>query len=148
MLVELLCAFAPLRQPHDGHHLGAQAGAPLLVACQRRGVRAAAAAATGAFLQTVHGPRDAGGAHHVACRHAQPTHAARAGHLHRTAQHHVAAGLEGQKVGAGLKKQQQKKRITEGGHVSREKRSLLEHRCKERYPVEGANVLLCALIWV
>lgn len=108
VLVELLCAFAPLRQPHDGHHLGAQAGAPLLVARQGRGVRAPAA---GAFLQTVHGPRDAGGAHHVTSRHAQPAHPTRAGHLHRTAQHHGPAGLEGQEVGAGLKKKKKKRKL-------------------------------------
>lgn len=101
LLVELLCALAPLRQPHDGHHLGAQTGAPFLVAGQRSRVRAPAA---GTLLQAVHGPRDAGGAHHVPGGRAQPAeaaHPARAGYLHRAAEHHGPTGLEGRWAGRG-----------------------------------------------
>lgn len=99
LLVELLRALAPLRQPHNGHHLGSQAGAPLLISSQRGRVgsptAAAAAAATtttttstataGTLLQAVHGAGDAGGANHVPGRRTQAT---RAGDLHRAAEHH------------------------------------------------------------
>lgn len=95
LLVELLRALAPLRQPHNGHHLGTQTGASLLVASQGCGVRAPAA---WTLIQTVHGSRNAGGAHHVPGCRAQPAKAAHpswAGHLHGAAEHHGPVGLEG-----------------------------------------------------
>lgn len=95
LLVELLRALAPLRQSHNGHHLGTQTGAPLFVASQRCRVWAPTART---LFQAVHGPWDAGGAHHVpgCCTQAAETaHPARAGHLHRAAEHHGPAGLEG-----------------------------------------------------
>lgn len=99
LLVELLCALAPLWQPHNGHHLGTQTGAPLLSPSQRCRVWAPAART---FLQAVHGPWDTGGAHHVPGSRAQPaqaTHPSRAGHLHGAAEHHGPVGLEGRWAG-------------------------------------------------
>lgn len=99
LLVELLCALAPLWQSHNGHHLGTQTGAPLLVASQWRRVRTPTART---LLQAVHGPRDAGGAHHIpgcCTQAAEAAHPARAGHLHRAAKHHGPAGLEGRWAG-------------------------------------------------
>lgn len=99
VLVELLCALAPLRQPDNRHHFGSQAGAPLLVASQWCRIGASAA---WTFLQAVHGPRDAGGAHHVPGCSTQSTKAAqptRAGHLHGAAEHHGPTELEGRWAG-------------------------------------------------
>lgn len=63
-LVELQRAPAPLGQPHDGHHLGSQAGAPLLAGRDADGV----GAAPRALLHAVHLPADAGAAHHIPAR--------------------------------------------------------------------------------
>lgn len=148
LLVELLCALAPLRQPHDGHHLGSQTGAPLLVAGQWCGVRPPAA---GTLIQAVHRPRDAGGAHHVPGRRAKPAkaaHPAWAGHLHGAAEHHGPAGLQGRKVGAGLRRWRKKRQWCEGGGAaSINERRLIKYRIIARLTAAAAHKGLRTPSW-
>lgn len=79
LLVELLRALAPLWKPHDGHHLGPEAGAAFF---NSSSVRPGAARA---LLQAVHGATDAWAAYHVAAR--CHTHPPGARHVHWTAEH-------------------------------------------------------------